>query len=189
VLGKPPETVPDDLNAREFFDLGFWYEEKHQLAMARQCYNRVIELEPDSNMARDCKRALNVRIPVNDVSQKSIERVHRGLPNVAFKPKEAMKMAKLAVEESPDYEAAHRLMGACHLQEGQVEKCKDSLATALRINPNHAPSWVLMARAYAIDMDYDSAAKYIRMAREYMPDDDEVINLERGIEHLIALDE
>lgn len=77
MFGMPPEIVPDDLTARQYYELGIWYEETHLYSLARQALLKAIAIEPDSEIAIQSKRLLDARIPRIDVSKETIQRFWR----------------------------------------------------------------------------------------------------------------
>ncbi len=189
MFGKPPEIVPDGFTAREYFELGIWYEEKRLLGQARESFSRAIALEPVGSIAIESKRFLHTRIPRNDVPTEAIERLRLAEPQLGLKPEVARKAAEKLIVEYPDFEWPHRLLADFHLRHGDVARCLTSLQNALKINPDYAQAAALMAQALTVDMEYETAADYLRRAMEAMPNDNQLRSLQRGIEVLTALDE
>ncbi len=60
----------------------------------------------------------------------------------------ASEYARRAVEADPKNPMAHYLTGRAALEKGQYEACISSLEHAAELNPNHAPSFRFLARAY-----------------------------------------
>lgn len=189
MFGKPPDVVPDGLAAKEYLELGLWYIESRMLNLARESLTRAIDLEPKSAAAAESKRLLETRIPRSQVPQEAIDQVMRGEHQLMLHPQEAKKIATKLIADYPEFERPHRLMADYHLRRGDVQRCIASLETALKINPQYAGASALMARALAVDMEYDAARQHLQKALAAMPQDAELRSLERSLEFLVSLDE
>ncbi len=189
MFGKPPEVIPEDLTANQYYELGLWYEEKQMHNLARQACQKALALKPDERLQTDCKRFLNTRVPKNEVSQDAIERLRRLEPRLLMDQGEARKLAVKIAADYPDFEWPQRVLADIYLRDGDVEGCKAALNTALKINPDYSQAIALMARALTVEMEYDAAQECLRRALADMPDNAELRRLQRTLEFLVALDE
>ncbi len=187
MFGKPPDTVPDGLDAAQYLELAHWYMEKRMFSHARQSFTRSCAAEPEGEVAAECRRWLS-RVPKGDAPKEIYERLWRIEAEMALHPQECKRKAEKIAAEYPDCEWPHQLLGAAYLQSGEIEKCMQALQEALRLNPDYAPTLATMARAQAVDMDYEAARASLEAAEAVMPGDNNLANLRRCIDFLIALD-
>ncbi len=189
LFGKPPEVLPDDLTAEQYYELCLWYEEKQMHALARQSCTKALTLKPAESLEADCKRFLNTRVPRNEVAQEAIDRLRRMEPRLMMDQGEARKLTLKLIADYPDFEWPRRVLAEIYLRDGDIEKCKASLEAALKINPDYTQAIALLARAMVVDMEYDAAQRHLRHALADMPDDANLRRLQRSLEFLIALEE
>ncbi len=189
MFGKPPDVLPEDLNAEEYYELGLWYEETRLYQQARDAFERVVLLVPKTALSSQCKAILNSRLSrVDGIPADAINRLTRADLDIQFRPAQAKRSIVQLLEEFPDFEMAHRALAQVYLREGDVALCLDELKKALTAQPNHSPALALMARALAVDMEYDQALEYLRKAILVNPLDDQLTRLGRSIEYLRSLD-
>lgn len=189
LFGKPPEAVPDGLTAQQYYELGIWYDEYRLPLLARDCFQRAIALQPDGQLAVDCKRFVNSRLSVADVPQEAISQIERAELEVRRKPAESRKVARSLIELYPQFERPYRLLAEIDLNNGDMPSCREHLETALKLNPDYAQAVAMMARAQAIDMEYQAAGDTVRRARQLLPNDAELRLLERSIEVLVSFED
>ncbi|HEY9785276.1 MAG TPA: tetratricopeptide repeat protein [Candidatus Obscuribacterales bacterium] len=189
MFGKPPEVVPDDLTAKQYHELGIWYLDENMLEQARVSLRKAMSMAPDTETAIQAKRLLDARVPRHEIPQEALDELRRAEPQVAIKPEDAKRTAEKLIKKYPDFEWPHRLLADCHMRAGNIDRCIQSLQSALSINPDCAPALLLMARALTIDMEYDEATRYLQRAQAAMPDNDELRALQRGLDFLIYLDQ
>lgn len=189
LFGKPPEVIPEDLTANQYYELCLWYEEKQMHNLARKSCQMALDLKPDDHLEANCKRFLNTRVPRNEVPQEAIDRLRRMEPRLLMDQGEARKLALKIVADYPDFEWPQRVLADIHLREGDIASCKSALEVALKINPEYTQAFAMMARALTVDMEYEEAQKYLQRAQEDMPGDGDLRRLQRALEFLIALDD
>ena len=72
--------------------------------------------------------------------------------------------AKIAVQQNPNFVAAHRIMMACHAMAGRVEEARQAWAVARQIDPTQRISTVLKRVAFRRPQDIQRYAEAFRIA-------------------------
>jgi tetratricopeptide (TPR) repeat protein len=189
LFGNPPEIVPEGLSAREYYELGLWYEETHNLSQARLALTRAIAADPAGDVGQEARRFLNARVPLHDLPKEAVESLARAELLLAIKPAQARKTAARLINEYPDFEWPLRLLAQVCLNEGDLDKCVEHCRQALEINPDYAQAVGLLARAAAVDMDYPRAGELLERALFLAPDDDELRRFQRSLEFVMTLEQ
>jgi tetratricopeptide (TPR) repeat protein len=189
MFGKPPTTVPDGLNAEQYYELAIWYEETRSFANARDATKRSLALGPDETITAECNRMLNVRLPGCDVPKEAVDSFFSAQLQVGLHPASAKATAEKLVAQYPDFDWAHQLLAECHLRQLDLPKCFQSLETALKLHPDWPAALRLKAQALIVDMDYEQARAYLQKALAIAPQEEESRRLWQNFEFISAMEE
>lgn len=168
----PPRTVPEDLSAKQYYDLALKYKTAGWTEQARDSLHLAIELDPDGESGRAAAVFLATKIPRHPVplvaEQLNVEgfnRMQRGDLQAA------KELFQGLIKEYPDFEWPYGNLGSLLVQEGNLSEAKDVLKKALEINANYVNGWLHLARASALDADFDGARECLVRAANADPDD------------------
>lgn len=127
------------------FQLGEAYRKLQKYTESRECFDRVLELDPHSANA------------------------HLGLARVYLslsKNKRARISARKAIGLKYQLPPAHYCMGICHDRAKEFRAAINSFETAIRLNPNFSEAHTEMARIYAENLNDQDQAEYHRSMAE-----------------------
>ena len=83
--------------------------------------------------------------------------------------KQAKSVLQKCIADEPGLYSGHLLMGRVHYLEGQLEKAKDSLHTAVKLNDQCDQGWYWLGEVERADGDFKAAAKHYSKALEIEP--------------------
>ena len=189
MFGKPPVAVPDGLTAEEYSELAVWYEETRAFANARDATKRALALQPDQTIAANCKRMLDLRLPVCDVSKEAVDDFLVAEAQVPINARAAKAVAEKLIAEYPDFDWAHRLLAECHMRQCDIPKCLQSVDTALKLHPDWPVALRQKAQALIVDMDYGPARSCLQKAIALSPQDEEARRLWQNLEFISSMEE
>ncbi|MCA9806128.1 MAG: hypothetical protein KC777_29375 [Cyanobacteria bacterium HKST-UBA02] len=189
MLNKPPDAIPDDLTAAEYFQLGNWFWEERDLDKARDALSRAVILDPEGESGRAARDMLSTRIPAHPVDQEAFNtyrdvELHLGFTN---RVKAVAKLEKL-IADHPDFEWPYRSLADLMIRKGDIPKARDLLEKSLAINPVYAAALVSMARIHIADTEYDAALEMIDKAMNLTAFDESLPDMRRAVEMLAALE-
>lgn len=185
----PPRDVPKDLSAQEYYDLGVKYKSVGWTEQARDSLQLAMELDPEGASGRAAALFLAARIPRHPVplvaEQLNVEgfnRMQRGELDVA------RELFSNLIAEYPDFEWPYGNLGSVHIQQGDLGAAQIILRKAVEINPKYVNGWLHLARASALDADFDAARECLAQAANADPGDNSVDNLRELIDEVESWD-
>lgn len=189
MLNKPPDAIPDDLTAAEYFQLGNWFWEEGDLDKARDALSRAVILDSEGESGRAAREMLSTRIPANPLEQDALKdyrevELHLGFTN---RVKAVAKLEKL-IADNPDFEWPYRSLADLMIRKGDMPRARDLLEKSLAINPVYAAALVSMARVNIANTEYDAALEMLDKAMNLTPGDESLPDMRRATELLAALE-
>ncbi|MBZ0186498.1 MAG: tetratricopeptide repeat protein [Candidatus Obscuribacterales bacterium] len=188
MLDKPPDTIPDDLSAQEYLQLGNWFIEAQQLDKARDALSRVVVLAASSESTRAARALLATRIPANEISEETIKAYFDTLTLSFRNRKTARAGLEQMIGENSDFEWPLFSLADMDLRRGDLQSAETLLRKALTINPLYAQALIAMARLEIINMNYTPALELLDKVEQLTPDDELIPELRRATELITALD-
>ncbi|MBX9668822.1 MAG: tetratricopeptide repeat protein [Candidatus Obscuribacterales bacterium] len=188
MFGEPPDVVPDDLSADEYFELGDWYHKSKKLELAREALHRSIALDSSAPSAQRARNYLDQNIPSKLSCTDTILKFH-GIAMSAFSsPGRAEKQWQEMIDEHPDFEWPYRSLAESILRRtGDLDRAKALLEKALEISPEYVPALISMAGLWIADMEYDQARRCLAKARDLSNDNENIAEIQRSLEILNTL--
>ncbi|HEY9784991.1 MAG TPA: tetratricopeptide repeat protein, partial [Candidatus Obscuribacterales bacterium] len=178
----PPRDVPEGLSAKDYYELGLKYKEVGWTEQARDALQLAMEADPDGESGKHAQRFLRTKIPRFPVPLVAEQTNIRGF-NQLFHGEQvaARETFEALIEQYPDFEWPYGNLGSLCIQLGEIRKAKEILKKALEINPYYVNAWLHMARAEALDSDFEAAYRCLDKVIGIDPDDQSV----KGIKQLI----
>jgi tetratricopeptide (TPR) repeat protein len=174
----PPRDVPQDLSARQYFDLGVKYKAAGWTEQARDSLNLAIELDHDGASGRSAAVFLATKIPRHPVPLVAEQLNVEGFNRMQRGDLEAAKeLFASLIQEYPDFEWPYGNLGSLLVQQGDLSGAREILNKALEINANYVNGWLHLARASAVDSDFDGARECLVRAANADPNDTSIESL------------
>lgn len=187
MLGDPPNVIPEGLTAEEYLELGDWYHVAKKIEEARQCWNNVLELKPDSELSNSAKDKLNENIPANKIPEEAIEEYNNAVLQNFSDPGGCKKSLLEIIEKHPDFEWPYRAVGELYIRSfGDLQEARAMLEKSLQLNPNFPIAFLTMAELCMVEMNYVEAQEYLDKLAEVQPEHEDLDRLRRSLETLIA---
>jgi len=170
MFNLPPKQVPENLSAKEYYDLGVRYKIAGWTEQARKALQLAIKADPNGASGKKAQTYLNCYIPVEPVT-KDAERRNISAVNVMFgSNKVAEDEFKALIKEYPNFEWPYGNLGAMYVEQKKPEEAKAMIAKALAINPNYVNAMLHLAQAQLISNEKDAALGTCKRALAADPD-------------------
>lgn len=161
-LGMPLDRIPEGKTTEEYYRLALKYDQIGACEPARECLQRILDLElkKDTQLANQAQRFLKTRIPARKVSHEAMIQYMSALRYIITKKEEVAKEILVELEvKHPKFESPLVTLSALELKEGNLDRAKYLLATALQANPNFIKTWcakgrLAIAEWFLLDLDY-----------------------------------
>jgi tetratricopeptide (TPR) repeat protein len=161
-LGMPLDRVPEGKTAEEYFQLAERYEQIGACEPARECAQRVLDLElkKDTQLANRAQRFMKAKLPARKISHEAMIKYMSALRYTLMKKEDKAKELFVELEvKHPNFEWPLIPLAALELKDGNLERCKSLLNTAQQINPSFIKMWcakgrLAIAEWYLLDLDY-----------------------------------
>ncbi|MBX9696272.1 MAG: tetratricopeptide repeat protein [Cyanobacteria bacterium] len=196
MLGSPPDTVPDNLTAEEYLELGLWYHaqwkydnEAHWMENARTSLTRAKDLDSNGDVGRRAARQLDQHIPCNNVSSEVLTEFERLHLNMFHNATEGERKLQSMIEREPLFDwPYHRLAEFLMRNKGDLAEARFLLEQSLEINPQSSRGHLAMAELQLTEGDYSNARQSLDKAMAIAPDSEDGTALRRTLDLLIAID-
>lgn len=153
----PPREVPEELSAREYWDLALRYKQVGWTEQARDALTMAIEIDGDGVVGRKAQCFLRSKIPKFPVPLMAEQLNIQGYNQMFTNEKEAKKTFKELVSQYPDFEWPYGNLGSLLIKEGDLGAAEEVLKQAVVINPYYINAWLHLSRVYAIESRYSEA--------------------------------
>ncbi|HMY05030.1 MAG TPA: tetratricopeptide repeat protein, partial [Candidatus Obscuribacter sp.] len=149
--------VPEDLGAREYWELALRYKQVGWTEQARDALIMAIEIDGDGVVGRKAQCFLRSKIPKFPVPLMAEQMNIQGYNQMFTNEKEAKKTFKELVNQYPDFEWPYGNLGSLLIKEGDLGAAEEVLKQAVVINPYYINAWLHLSRVYAIESRYSEA--------------------------------
>ncbi|MBX3075274.1 hypothetical protein KF728_23585 [Candidatus Obscuribacterales bacterium] len=161
-LGLPLDRVIEGKTADEYFQLAQRYEQIGACEPARECAQRVLDLElkKDTQLANRAQRFIRGRLPARKISRDAMLKHMSALRYTVMQKEDKAKnlFAELEVKH-PNFEWPLIPLAALELKAGNLDRCKYLLNRAQQVNPGFIKMWcakgrLAIAEWFLLDLDY-----------------------------------
>lgn len=185
----PPLDVPQDLTAAEYYELGLKYKEIGWTEQARDALAFAIELEPEGESGKLAASYLRTKIPRHPVPLVAEQTNIHGFNQFCSGDEAgAQETFEALIAEYPDFEWPYGNLGCLFIQLGEVGKAKKILRRAIEINPHYVNAWLHMARAEALDENYDESYRCLSRVEEIDSDETSISGIKKLVDEIAAAD-
>lgn len=161
-LGMPLDRVPEGKTAEEYFQMAQRYEQIGACEPARECAQRVLDLElkKDTQLANKAQRFIKAKLPVRKVPHDAMIKYMSALRFTLMQKEDKARDLLVELEvKFPNFEWPLIPLAALELKEGNLVRCKHLLHTAQQINPHFIKMWcakgrLAIAEWFLLDLDY-----------------------------------
>ena len=156
--------------AESYLLLGKMYFMKEDYERARQCYEIILQSDPDDKLA-----AKNLEVTQEAMRQSGAERVTKLMNE--NKADEALALANELLKQNPTSAHLHNLIGRIYGEKkGNIDAAIPYLNKAIELDPESASAYENLGIAYATKGEFSKAIQYLTKALEIEPDNQHVMN-------------
>lgn len=150
--------------------LGKMYFMKEDYDRARQCYEIILQTDPNDQLA-----ASNLKLTQEVMRQNGAERVTKLMDE--NKADEALVLANELLKQNPNSAQLYNLIGRIYGEKkGNIDAAIPYLQKAIELDPEFASAYENLGIAYATKGDFSKAIQYLTKALEIEPDNQHVMN-------------
>lgn len=172
------ESVPKDLNAREYFELGVVYRLTGWIELAKECLFNSESLANGDEVGIHAERLRRTELPKMEVPVAAVEGNIEGFNLMRQEPEKAKRVFERLMETYPDFEWPFTNMAKIYIKEGDLAKARGLAKYAHTVNSELLRPIELMAHIELEDENDEKALAYFEKLLELSP---------LNFEYLIAL--
>jgi len=157
----PQRELPQALSVQEYLSLGQRYLNLYWSEQARDAFEKVIEISPDSAEGQSARRLIRTRLPREPVPYLAIQGYNEARrASFAGSTAEAIDTLQSLIDSYPSFEWPHTLLAEIYIRQARLFEAGELVEQAVALNPSHVSCWILKAKLAAINgqvMDAQSA--------------------------------
>lgn len=157
----PQRELPQNLSVQEYLGLGQRYLNLCWSEQARDAFEKVIEISPDSSEGQVARRLIRTRLPREPVPYLAIQGYNEARrASFAGSTAEAIETLQSLIDSYPSFEWPYTLLAEIYTRQARLFEAGELVEHALSMNPSHVSCWILKAKLAAINgqvMDAQSA--------------------------------
>lgn len=177
----PQSGLPDNLSAKEYYELGLQYRLAGWVGVAREALSKVVEVDGDGSIAKKASKVLKTQLPKEPVPIEAEQKNIEGYNLMFSEPDKAKQVFKDLMGQYPDFEWPFSNTARLKLGEGDVAGAKSMVKYLLQVNPDLLSAIDLMVKIALYEEDFDEALKFLDRALALYPHEDEFKQLKLAI--------
>jgi tetratricopeptide (TPR) repeat protein len=179
----PPRTVPSDLSAQEYYDLGVRYKAAGWTEQARDALQYAMDLDGDGDVGRAALSFMRSKLPRHPVPLSAEQANIQGFNLMMSGDKEgAIALFRALMKDFPDFEWPQGNLGSILIEQGKFEEAERVLVNAVQLNPFYVNGWAHLSRANLLQSKYKEARYCIEQIRKADPNDRMADSLEQQLD-------
>ena len=156
--------------AESYSLLGKLYFLKEDYDRARQCYEIILQADPNDQLA-----AANLKLTLEVQQQSGAEQVTKLMDE--NKIDEALALVNRLIEQNPNSAQLYNLLGRIYGEKkGNIDIAITYLNTAIELDPNFVSAYENLGIAYATKGNFSKALELLQKALELDPENEHVKN-------------
>lgn len=168
LLGQPPDTVPDELTAQEYFELAERYDFNNRYDCARESIRRCLEKAEDGSAVQAAgRRFKRERVPLEPVGSISEAKLKEAVDSYRDDKDKCVALAEQLVSENPN-EVLITFLSGLYLSLGELKKAERLAASAHKRNPEYVPAGIALVQLARLQSDLEKA---LVLVDRLIPDD------------------
>ena len=154
--------------AESYSLLGKMYFLKEDYDRARQCYEIILQADPNDKLAAE-----NLKLTQEVMRQNGADRVTKLMDE--NKADEAIALANKLLEQNPDSPQLYNLLGRIYGEKkGNIDAAIPYLTKAIELDPEHTSAYENLGIAYATKGNFPKALELLNKALELDPENEHV---------------
>lgn len=160
----PPPSVPEGLTKEEYFELGKSYKAIGWTEQSREALGRAMDATECEEFKLEVKQYLTSHLPKFPVPHKALERNIKAANLILEDPQKSAKLFLSLIEDYPLFEYPYSNLAFAYLKLGKLDKAVPALEEVLMLNSSYYNAWLNLAKARALDDDYERAYDCLKKA-------------------------
>lgn len=187
-LGLPTRDLPEGMLAEEYLRLGQQYKDMGWTEQARDSFERVIEIDPDSEAGDLARKYMRTKIPRQPVPHYAVRKNIAGHRMMAAGLNEfARRTFEELIQDYPSFEWPYGNLGLLLIRLGDLDRAEHVLNQALDINPTYLNAWLHLSRAQAVRLNLREAKSCLDQALRLDPEDNNAKTFQILLDYLASL--
>lgn len=167
----PPDKVPGNKTAQEYYDLGVQYKGFGWTEKSRESLKRAIELDKGGSIAQRAQDFMDTRLPKHPQPEEAIQMNIQAYNLQESNPAEAERIWQSCIEKYPDFEWPYSNLGSMLADQGKYDEGEKLLRKAIEINPKYVNAWIHLGESKQAQCEKAAARDCYRKALDLDPDD------------------
>ncbi len=184
----PIDGLPENLSARDYYELGLKYRLAGWVGVARAALQKVVEMESlldssseEKSLSQKARKVLKTQLPRVPVPQEAEQKNIEGFNLMHSDREKAKGVFQELMATYPDFEWPFSNTARLKLSEGDLEGAKSIVKYLLTVNPDLLSAIDLMVRISIAERNMEEALIYLDRALELYPHEDEFKQLKLAI--------
>lgn len=173
--GEPPDTIPEDLSPREYYELGKRYDMFARFELSRECFNRAIKNSADEIFKQKVQLRIKTHLPVHTVPAE----LELRLKNAAALAQSDLNLAKDELQKleqaHPELESAAMGLAVIFMQERDWKNALYYADRVLSIHPDCLQVKILKAQVLLRQEQFEQA---LALIDSMVPEDQRSMSLD-----------
>lgn len=165
----PPSVLPENLSAKEYYNLGKRYKGAGWIELSRQALDRAIK-DGESDTKAKAEKYKNARLPRLPISKEAEKMNILGF-NSQFNKDASEKTWRECIKKYPNFEWPYSNLGSQLTEQGRLDEAEVLLKKALELNPTYSNGLRNMAALKRKQGDTKAAEEYDERFRKSDPGD------------------
>lgn len=159
--GEPPETIPEDLTDKEYFELGVELQAVGRLEDSRAAIHKAIENTDDDNLKARLQSFEKTQLPKFSVSEDAQRRCIEAFENLTKDNRKAKSALLELTMEFPQFEWPFLFLATIYIMDGMPKKAERLIKRVLSVSPDLIKAKHLLISVYLASGKYSEALDFI----------------------------
>lgn len=167
-----PQSIPERLSAKEYYELGLRYRLAGWVGLAREALSRVLKLEPDTKLSLKADKVMKTQLPRLPVPPEAEQRNIEGYNLMSSDRQRAKAIFFELTKQYPDFEWPFSNLCQLYMSEGKLAEARGIAKYLLSVNPDLQRSLSLMIELTLNEKEYEETLYYLQRSLTHYPDDE-----------------
>lgn len=179
----PPRTVPENLSAQEYYELGVRYKTSGWTEQSRDALQYAMELDPDGETGKLALSFMRSKLPRHPVPLSAEQANIQGFNLMVSGDLDgAIAIFEQIIKEHADFEWPQGNLGSIYIEQGKLAEAERILVNAVQLNPFYLNAWSHLCRANLLQSKYTQARYCVEQIRKIDPTDAHADQLQHQID-------
>lgn len=176
--GLPSDTIPDNLTAREYYDMGVQYQMLGRFELARKSLELAMGKEPSGSTAEQVTKFLRTKMPKVSIPADISPRYEEGIKLISTDREAAKAVFERLIADLPEFEMPYCILASIYLSQRNPAEAEKLIMQVLAASPDFFDAKLLIINLYMMEKKFKSATDFIDQALKDMDSPDDGLDLD-----------